>query len=140
MSDEENRWKWNKFVEIGNNIHKLRGQVRILEAKRALVFAMQLIVNEFIPYLPIKDQQLYETLLHVIAEYLDGNAEVIQAAVKDHFLFQHGKAGLDESLFDIAFSPKKAASKLDYLVMSTMELKLFAITSRRINTDQQKIM
>ena len=108
MSDEESRWKWNEFVEIGNNIHKMRGQVRILEAIRALGFAKQLLKNEFILNLPIKDQQLYKTLLPKIAEYLDGNAEVIQAAVKDHFLFQHGKAGLDESLFDISFSPKKS--------------------------------
>ncbi len=95
MADEENRWKWNEFVEIGNTIHnpqKMRGQVRILEAKRALVFAKQLIENEFIPNLPIKDQQLYKTLLPKIAEYLDGNAEVIQAAVREHFLAQHCKS------------------------------------------------
>jgi hypothetical protein len=85
MSDEEIRWKWNEFVEIGNTIHKMRGQVRILEAKRALVFAKQLIENEFIPNLPIKDQQLYKILLPTIAEYLDGNAEVIQAAVTFSF-------------------------------------------------------
>jgi hypothetical protein len=68
-----------------------------------------LIENDFILNLPIKDQQLYETLLLKIAEYLDGNTDVIQAAVREYFLFQHGKAGLDESLFDITFSPKKSA-------------------------------
>ncbi|KAL5039562.1 hypothetical protein RTP6_006709 [Batrachochytrium dendrobatidis] len=66
MSDEDNRWKWNGFVEIGNNIHKMR------------------------------------------AEYLDGNAEVIQDAVKEYFLIQHCKAGLDADLFDITFFPKKS--------------------------------
>jgi hypothetical protein len=108
MSEDENRWKWNKFVEIGNSIDKLRGQVRILEAKRALVFAKQLIENEFIPNLPIKDQQLYEILLPKIACYLDGNTEVIQAAVKEYFLIRHCKAGLDENLFQVSFSPKKS--------------------------------
>ena len=77
MSDEENSWKWSKFVEIGNNIHKMRGQVRILEAKRALRIANQLIENDFVLNLPIKDQQLYKTLLPIIACYLDGNSEVI---------------------------------------------------------------
>ena len=52
--------------------------------------------------------ELYKILLPKIAEYLDGNTEVIQAAVRDYFLFQHGKTGLDQSLFDITFSPKKS--------------------------------
>jgi hypothetical protein len=108
MSADENELKWNKFLEIGNNIHKMRGQVRILEAKRALVFAKQLIENEFIPNLPIKDQQLYETLLPKIACYLDGNTEVIQDAVREYFLIRHCKAGLDENLFQVSFSPKKS--------------------------------
>jgi hypothetical protein len=118
MADEENRWKWNKFVEIGNTIHnpqKMRGQVRILEAKRALVFAKHLIENEFIPNLPIKDQQLYDILLPKIAEYLDGNAEVIQAAVREHFLAQHCKSGLDESLYDISFAPKKSGIQTGFI-------------------------
>ena len=108
MTDEENRWKWDKFVEIGNKIHKIRGLYRVLEAKRALVFAKQLIENEFIPNLPITDQQLYETLLPKIAEYLDGNTEVIQTAVKEYFYGRHCRACLDEHLFDISFSPKKS--------------------------------
>ncbi|KAI8891754.1 hypothetical protein BC833DRAFT_613364 [Globomyces pollinis-pini] len=102
MSDEENPWKWNEFVEIGNNIHnpqKMKGQVRILEAIRALEYAEQLLKNKFIPNLPIKDQQLYKNLLPKIAEYLD---------VREYFLIQHCKAGLDESLFDVSFSPKKS--------------------------------
>ncbi|KAK6094645.1 hypothetical protein MT418_004932 [Batrachochytrium dendrobatidis] len=93
----------------------MRRQVRILQAKYALGIANQLIDNGFIIDLPIKDQQLYETLLLKIAEYLDGNAEVIQTAVREYFLIQHGKAGLDEDLFDITFSPKRAESKLDSL-------------------------
>jgi hypothetical protein len=86
----------------------MRGQVRILEAKRALRIANQLIENDFILNLPIKDQELFKTLLPKIAEYLDGNAEIIQAAVREHFLAQHCKAGLDESLFAISFAPKKS--------------------------------
>ncbi|OAJ38937.1 hypothetical protein BDEG_22827 [Batrachochytrium dendrobatidis JEL423] len=43
-----------------------------------------------------------------LPEHLGGNAEVIQTAVKEYFLIQHCKAGLDESLFDITFSPKKS--------------------------------
>ena len=101
-SDEENRWKWDKFVEIGNTIHKIVGkEYKTRLAKYALLLSDQLIDNRFILNLPIKDQQIYETLLPKIAEYLDGNTTVIQAAVREYFLFQHGKAGLDESLFDI---------------------------------------
>jgi hypothetical protein len=96
-------------VEIGNTIHKIVGkEYKTRLAKYALLLSDQLIDNHFIVNLPIKDQQLYETLLPKIAEYLDGNTDVIQAAVREYFLFQHGKAGLDESLFDITFSPKKS--------------------------------
>ena len=103
-----NKWKWNKFVDIGNNIHKMRGQLRILESKRALVFAKQLIDNEFIPNLPIEDQQLYDTLLPKIAACLDGNAEIIQTAVREYFLIQHCKAGFDENQFQVSYAPKKS--------------------------------
>ncbi len=48
MSEEENRWKWNEFVEIGNTIHKMRGQVRILQATSALKMAKQLIESEYL--------------------------------------------------------------------------------------------
>ena len=115
MSDDENQWKWNKFVEIGNTVHKMRGQVRILEAIRALGFAEQLLKNKFILDLPIKDQQLYETLLPKIACYLDGNAEVIQDAVEKYFLIRHCKAGLDENLFQVSFSPKKSGIETGFI-------------------------
>ncbi|EGF82330.1 hypothetical protein BATDEDRAFT_86582 [Batrachochytrium dendrobatidis JAM81] len=108
MSDEDNRWKWNEFVEIGSTIHKMRGRVRILQAKYALNIAEKLVESKFINKATIANRQLYETLLLKIAEYLDGNAEVIQTAVKNYFFFQHGKAGLDADLFDITFSPKKS--------------------------------
>ncbi len=76
MTDEENRWKWNKFVQIGNTIHKMRGQVRNQQAKAALKFSNSLIENEYIT--DSKERyELYETLLVKIAEYLDGNAEVL---------------------------------------------------------------
>jgi hypothetical protein len=107
MSHEEYRWKWNAFVEIGNTIHKMRGHVRIQQAKAALKFCSSLIENDYIT--DSKERyELYKTLFSKIAEYLDGNAEIIQAAVKEYFLVQHCKAGLDESLFDITFSPKKS--------------------------------
>ncbi|KAI8893553.1 hypothetical protein BC833DRAFT_569109 [Globomyces pollinis-pini] len=108
MSDEENTWKWDKFVEIGNTIHKIQErQVRIGRAKDGLKFAELLRHSGFL-YQSKERYEIYETLIVKIAEYLDGNAKVIQAAVKDYFLFQHGKAGLDQSLFDITFSPKKS--------------------------------
>ena len=107
MTDEENRWKWNKFVEIGNSIHKMRGVVRTEKSKAALNFSNDLLRTKYIT--DSKERyELYETLLPKIAEYLDGNAQVIQAAVREYFFFQHGMAGLDESLFDISFSPKKS--------------------------------
>lgn len=107
MSEEENQWKWDKFVEIGNTIHKLRGQVRIDRAKDALGLADDLRESGYLRQTR-KRYELYEILHSNIAEYLDGNVQVIQDAVKDYFLFQHGKAGLDESLFDITFSPRKS--------------------------------
>jgi hypothetical protein len=115
MSDDENQWKWNKFVELGNTIHKMRGQVRILEAKRALILAEELLEARVITRLPIKDQQLYETLLPKIACYLDGNAEVIQDAVEKYFFARHCKAGLDENLFQVSFAPKKSGIQTGFI-------------------------
>jgi hypothetical protein len=48
MSEDENQWKWNEFVEIGNRIHKMRGHVRILEAKNALGFCNDLSESGFL--------------------------------------------------------------------------------------------
>ena len=114
MSEEENRWKWNEFVEIGNTIHKMRGQVRIQKAKAALKFSNSLIEKEYIT--DSKERyELYKTLLPRIAEYLDGNTEVIQAAVKEYFLIQHCMAGIDASLFDIKFSPKRSGIQTGFI-------------------------
>jgi len=114
MTEEENRWKWNKFLEIGNSIHEKRGQVRIQLAKNALGFGEELTENGFVR--GSKDRyELYETILVKIAEYLDGNAEVIQTAVREYFLVQHCKAGLDESLFNITFSPKKSGIQTGFI-------------------------
>jgi hypothetical protein len=51
--------------------------------------------------MPIKDQQPYETLLPKIAEYLDGNTEVILS----HSTLQDWPY---ENLFDVSFAPKKS--------------------------------
>lgn len=53
--------EWNKFEEIGNTIHKMRGVVSSEKAKERY--------------------ELYETLLPKIACYLDGYVEIIQNAV-----------------------------------------------------------
>jgi hypothetical protein len=114
MADEENRWKWKEFVEIGNNIHKMRGQVRIQLAKAALKFSNSLIENEYIT--DSKERyELYEILVPKIEAYLDENAEVIQAAVREHFLSQQIKSGLDESLYDISFAPKKRGIQTGFI-------------------------
>jgi hypothetical protein len=62
--------------------------------------------------------------------YLNGNAEVIQTAVKDYFIIQQGSYELHSDL-----SPKRSGIKTGLLVISTMELKLFATLSRRTYTD-----
>ena len=73
MTDEENRWKWNEFVEIGNDIHKVIGKAyKTRLAKYALTLSDRLLDNGFIADLPIKDRQLYKTLLPKIAEYISG--------------------------------------------------------------------
>ncbi|KAI8901571.1 hypothetical protein BC833DRAFT_614098 [Globomyces pollinis-pini] len=94
MSDNDNQYKWNKFVEIGNTIHKMRGQFQLFNIRNSLK-------DQFISNFPIKDQQLYDILLPKIACYLDGNAEIIQDAVEKYFLAQHCKASLDENLFQV---------------------------------------
>lgn len=107
--DEENRLKWNEFVEIGNKIHKMVGkQCKIIFAKYALALSDQLIDNRFILSLPMKEQKVFLTLVAILGEYLDGNAEVIQSAVREYFLVQHCSAGLDYSLFNVSFAPKKS--------------------------------
>jgi hypothetical protein len=91
MSDDENQWKWIKFVEIGNTIHKMRGQVRIQMAKNALGLGDDLTETGFLR--SSKERfDLYETLLYKIACYLDGNAKVIQDAVEKYFLCKAGLA------------------------------------------------
>ena len=52
--------------------------------------------------------ELFNTVLPLIAEYVDGNTEIIQSAVERYFLIQHCKASLDECLFQISFHPKKS--------------------------------
>jgi len=112
MSDDENLWKWNKFVEIGNKIHKMRGVERTEVAQDALLFAKVLRRTEFL--VSSKERyELYECLLPKIAEYLDGNAELIQSTVEKYFLLEHCKAGNDEKDFDISFSPKLTARVRD---------------------------
>jgi hypothetical protein len=106
MSDAKNLRKWNEFVEIGNNIHKMKGVLRTMRAQEALKYARDLQETEFI----IDSEErlaLYDILLPKIAEYLDGNAEVIQTAIREYFLIQHGRAHLNSNMFDITFSPKK---------------------------------
>jgi hypothetical protein len=105
MSDDENSWKWEAMVKICNNIHKMRGIVRTEMAKDALGFIKDLRQNEFL--ISSKERyELYETLLLKIAVYLDGNIDVIQSTVREYFLIQHLKAGIDEDQFDVSFSPK----------------------------------
>ena len=108
MAEDENRDKWEEFVEIGNTIQKMRGEFRILEAIRAVETAKLLLRNGFFVNLPTKDRQLYKTLLPKIAVYLDGNTEMIQTAVDRYFLARHCKAGLDEKNFNITFSTKNS--------------------------------
>ena len=43
-----------------------------------------------------------------IAVYLYENTAIIQSAVEKYFLFQHGKSGLEQSLFKISFFPKNS--------------------------------
>ena len=135
MSDEENRWKWNEFVEIGNNIHKMRGQVRILQAKDGLNLADQLLESRFI-YFSKERYEIYKTLLPKIAEYLDGNAEIIQAAVREHFLAQHCKAGLDESLFAISFATKKSGIQIGDVSNGTQSVRYYIKTHPQKTTSK----
>ncbi len=105
MSDEDNEWKWKDFVKIGNNIQNMRGIVRTHEAMAALNFSDDLLRSKYITDSKER-RELHATLLPIIAQYLDANTELIQSAVREYFLVQHCKAGLDETLFDASFSPK----------------------------------
>ena len=84
----------------------MRRQLRIDRAQDTLLLVKVLWRTECL--FGSQRYKLYETLLPKIAEHLGGNAEVIQTAVKEYFLIQHCKAGLDADLFDITFSPKKS--------------------------------
>ncbi|KAK5671233.1 hypothetical protein QVD99_002268 [Batrachochytrium dendrobatidis] len=65
MSDEDNRWKWNAFVEIGNNIHKVVGkELKTRKAKVALLLSDALLNERNTFILESKERyELYETLL-----------------------------------------------------------------------------
>ena len=107
MYEDENQWKWNKFVEIGSTMQNMRGVIRAERAQDALVLARVLRRTEFL--VGSKERfETYETLLPKIASYLDGNTEVIQNAVEKYFLIRHCYARLDENLFQVSFSPKKS--------------------------------
>ena len=114
MSDDEIQWKWKKFVEIANTIHKMRGFVRKEKVKAALNFSDDLLRTKY-----ITDSQerfdLYETLLPKIACYLDRNAEIIQDAVEKYFFARHCKAGLDENLYQVSFLPKKSGIQIGFI-------------------------
>ena len=107
MSDDQDLWKWDKFVEIGDKIHMMKGVNRTEAAQNALLFAKVLRRTEFV--FGSKERfERYETLLFKLTEYLDGNAEAIQTAVREYFLVHHVKSGLDQYQFDFSFSPKKS--------------------------------
>eukprot|EP00158_Paraphelidium_tribonemae_P001292 Partr_v1_DN24211_c1_g1_i1_m36608 putative NA len=106
MSEEENRLKWDLVVDVGQMIHKMRGEERIITAMLALDYAKLLIENRFVRGLSGKDQKLFRTYLANIAQYVDGNAEAIQTAARDFFYMQHCKAGLDTEHFKIEFLKK----------------------------------
>ncbi|KAJ3404902.1 hypothetical protein HDV05_006865, partial [Chytridiales sp. JEL 0842] len=81
MTDEENRWKWNEIVQIAKDIHSLGTASRVLIAKRALMYVNELLENGYLDQLPFAEQQLFRPVVEKIAAYIDGDAEVIQAAV-----------------------------------------------------------
>jgi hypothetical protein len=66
MPGDENPWKWKKFVEIGNTIHKLRGVIRLERAKDALGLVQDLRESGFLRSSEERFD-LYETLLPNIA-------------------------------------------------------------------------
>jgi hypothetical protein len=116
MSDE-NRWKWNEFVEIGNTIQKMVGkELKTRKAKAALLLSDAL-MNERNTFIIDSQEryELYETLLPKIAEYLDGNAEVIQSAVKDPFSFNTLKQVSMKVSLKLHSLQRKAASNWNHL-------------------------
>ena len=114
MSDDENQWKWNKFVEIGNTIQSMRGVIRTEKAQDALLLARVLRRTEFL--VSSKERyDLYETLLPKIACCLDWNAEAIQEAVEKYFFARHCNAGLDDNLFKVSFLPKKGGIQTGFI-------------------------
>ena len=47
MTDND-EWKWQEFVKIGNTIHQKRCRVRVLEAENGLGFATDLVTNGYV--------------------------------------------------------------------------------------------
>jgi hypothetical protein len=105
---EDHRWQWDAFVQIGNTIQTMHRLIRSLQAKLALDFAELLVENEFIPTLPLKDQHLFKDLLPKLAVYLDGRSIAIESTIRDYFLCEHAMADRDYYLFDVSFAPKNS--------------------------------
>lgn len=106
-SEDTMLWKWERFVELGNDIHKKRGQVRTILAEVGLILAAHIRRSEYC--LLTEDHFiLYTQLVEKIVECLDGNIEVIQSAVREYFLVRHVKQGRDQHGFEVDFAPKKS--------------------------------
>jgi hypothetical protein len=97
--------KWDKFQEIGNNIHNKKGIEREELAHEALEIVHDLRKSGYIRNSEERFR-IFETLLEKIAAWLDGNATVIKYVTQMYFLYRHCSNQYDYSTFHISFSRK----------------------------------
>ena len=103
--DEEGiEWKFNEFTKIGRQIHLLKGHARTTQARTGLKLSGVLCKSKYVLDTKVRFE-LYMNHLRNIADVVDQAAE-LESATITYFYGRHCKAGLDESLFNVTFSPK----------------------------------
>ncbi len=105
--DDDNVWKWNEFLEIGNTIHKMSRALAQENAQVAYNFSNDLVRSKYVTN-SRERYMLYKTLLPKISAYLDGKQEMIMSATREYFIAQHSKAGHDQETLEITFGGKKS--------------------------------
>ncbi|KAJ3111535.1 hypothetical protein HDU96_005629 [Phlyctochytrium bullatum] len=109
MSEGDNNWRWDFFLQIGNDIDLNPKPVRFPLAKTALRLADALTDDGFVTGSADRIEK-YVAMISNIAPYLDPREDALKCAVELYFLKQHFKSGLDEDLFQILFTQKEVGA------------------------------
>lgn len=92
MSGPENEWKWAALVEIGNTIQISPEAIREIMVNEGLLLIQELQLSRFI----VESKERFDQYMQIQAkliEYIIGNPEVMQDAVRTYFYGIHVTAG-----------------------------------------------